>query len=167
MVSAAISIAARFLPDLIGKVFESDKAEAVAEAITQAAMGKYGEDAETSLAKYMIELENNPAARAELSSLVKFTARLAIEDVQDARRQPENGDDKLTYVIIVLSYIGMTAVIACLVYVATLTLEAGVLAAIAAVLGSAITLMQQQIQQITNFKYGSSVGSKVKDVFGK
>lgn len=151
------------MPSLLSKTNEDNKAD-VANTVLQIAQGMFPDLAPAkALEEYEKVVQKNPMELAELTTALTEIFEMEIEDTQHARVN-QTEDDKLTYVLVVLSYVGVAACIAALVYVTTLNLQAGTLATIAATIGAAATWMQQQVQQITNFKYGSSIGSKLKEL---
>lgn len=162
LISMAVGLASKFIPELVSKALDSKEAGKVAKIVLAEATKFAPDDDEVSALKaYEEHLAKNPAAVQSMHEHIFKVIKLEIEDVQHARMLGK-GDDKLTYLLVMLSFIGLGACMWALVYSVRLNLEAGSLAAISAAIGSVTTLCIQQLQQISNYKYGSSVGEKSK-----
>lgn len=165
MVSFALGLAAKFIPGLVSAGLDDAKAGKVASTVLKMAKAYFPDNTdEDALAKYESYVSQNPERLAELQDAVKEIFAMQIKDTQHARLHRPEGPDYLMYILVVFSYAGNAVGLGALVYVtAILKLDGGTLAAVAAAIGGAMTWMQQQVQQIINFRYGSSLGSKLKD----
>jgi hypothetical protein len=158
LVAAAVGIASKFIPELIGSALDSKKAEKVADIVTKHAVAAFPGVVEP-LKEFSDLLDKSPE---QVDKLRAEIMELRLDDVKHAREHQVK-DDKLTYLIVISSYVGTGLLVLLLAYMATLDLDVLVITPIATLIGGAITWLQQQVQQITNFKYGSSIGSKLKD----
>lgn len=167
LIPLAIGLASKFIPELVSKALDSKEAGKVAKVIISEAT-KFAPDnsEQDALKAYEDYLAKNPAAVHQLHEQILKVVELEVKDVQHARVMGK-GDDKLTYLIVILAFVGLGACIVSLVYVVRLNLEGGALATVSAAIGSVSTLCIQQLQQISNYKYGSSIGEKFKDLSSK
>lgn len=166
LVPLAISVASKFIPDLVGKVFESDKAESIATAVVGAAKVATGlKDPEEALAAFKPNDEQRTALREQVLSLID----MQIKDVQHARENNHYTDltAKLSWTVMVGNLLVISLLIGGLVWLATAELTSGINTTLSAMIGGALNQMYQERQQVMNYLFGSAVGSKLKDLLKK
>lgn len=160
LVPAAVTIASRFFPSLLGKLV-GDRAERIAQVVVNTAAGAAGVAPNASTSEIVEKLAGSPEAqtqlRLSLAQVERETYELEIKELQSARqsqerRGQERGNWMLSGVIIGL--------IACVLAVATGGVtEPGVLALVTTIAGALLKMLSDAFA----FEFGSSRGSKEKD----
>lgn len=165
LATLAISLASRYIPELIGVALDSKKAEKVSQHLI-GAVGEY-----TSLPidhPYQVEKAFEQAGSKfflEQREQILELAQLQTKDIQHARKyQNEPVNTHISYTVMWVNPVLIVLGIFALVYVTTeLNLAAGLLATISAVIGGWLNQLYQERQQVMNFHFGSSLGSKLKN----
>lgn len=169
LASLAISAASKFIPEFIGSAFSDSKAKSVADAITKTAVGyvkdKYDLDDVTEL-EAVKKVENDREFfmqhRKDFLSLID----MELKDIQHAREHnQEDGVVKnLSYIVMIVNPFLIALCIGALIYVSTAGLAGAVTATVSATLGAAINHFFLERQQVMNYRFGSSLGSKMKNM---
>jgi len=94
---------------------------------------------------------------------------LELQDIQHARENQadDNVTKHLSYVVMGINPFLIGACVWALIYVAQSDMDVGLIATLSAMLGGAINNFFQERQQVMNFRFGSSLGSKLKNLTGK
>ena len=160
LIAMAVSAASKFIPELIGSALDSEKAESVARVVTDSAMTYAGiKDPEQALKKVQEDKQFWEAQRSKIVDIVK----MELADIQHAREHVNDDVTKrLSYMVMVCNPVFIGLCVWALIWVSTSTLDSGLITAISAVLGGAINNFFQERQQVMNFRFGSSLGSKIK-----
>ena len=165
LVPIAVSLASKFIPELIGKALDSDTAEQVAGKIIDVAKYATGlTDDKAALDAF--ETASTPKDLAKLRSDVLKLVEMQVDDVQHARDNNEHKEltENVAYAIMY----GNLAVIACLIggfaWVASSDLAVSAASTLSAIIGGALNQLYQERQQVAGYLYGSSLGSKLKDL---
>lgn len=163
LVPIAISLATKYIPELIGKALDSKSAESVAASVIDIAKSATGlQDTSDALAAFKPTEQDIANMRKDILALLE----LQVGDVQHAR---EHGKyQELTTVVAYGIMFGNLALIAILigllVYVATSSLATSYASTLSAMIGGALNQLYQERQQVASFLFGSAVGSKLKDL---
>ena len=166
-VIAAVSALATFAPDIIGWI-AGDKAESAAQKVADMATSLTGT---SSVDEAVNAMKNNPETAIEFKRMVLDSKneldRLYLADRANARemhgKHPEQAD-KIANRITVwnVPYVILMVVINCLV-VFFLKDNVALVAIASNVIGMVIKSLLDQMQSVTGFYFGSSMGSKEKD----
>lgn len=165
LISLAVSLASKYVPELIGESLNSKKARAISNLVIDAAKEYTGvKDPEQALGI----IGNDKDFWDKNSDKVFSLLEAEIRDVQHSREH--NNDDvtkRLSYLIMVVNPILIAAGIYAFIYVMSIDLEKDTSMALSALIGSVITHLLQERQQVMNFRFGSTIGSKLKDLMKK
>lgn len=173
LVQLALGVATKFIPELIGKALNDDKAKEVAEVVGNSAVAyvkdKYGVDMPAIEAIKKVDSSAEMEFWKEQRQSVIDVIKLEVEDIQHAREhnQEDGVVRNLSYLVMWINPIFIALCICALIYVSTAGLASGVLATVAATLGAAINHFFQERQQVMNYRFGSSLGSKLKSFLQK
>jgi len=163
LIPLAVSIASKYIPELIETKLDSKKAAQVADVVIKHAKSAFNEDAVPALKKLDELMEQSPERANELRVEVLELVKLEVQDVQHAR---EHTDDKATqrlgWLVMWTSIPQIMICLGTLSYITTLNLAAGVLSTISALVGGYVNQLYQERQQVMNYRFGSSLGSKTK-----
>jgi len=166
IVSLAIGIATKYIPGLIGKAFSSDKAVEIASTVLNTAQEVTGIlDPKEALESYDKSLAKSSEEQQKLADNVLSLVKLEVEDVQDAREHftGDAATDRLTYFVMLGNLPLVGTCVGVLVWVTMMDLDGGKLTAISALIGGVIQQLLQERQQVMNYRFGSSIGEKVKN----
>lgn len=166
LIGLAISAATQFIPELIGKAFDSKTAETVASKVIDLAKDQTGlSDPEEALENFNPSPEDIAALRSDVLKLIE----MEIGDVQHAR--VNNKHEKLTenvaYGIMYGNLVLIAALIGVFAWVATSDLDTAFASTLSAMIGGALNQLYQERQQVAGYLFGSSLGSKLKSMIGK
>lgn len=162
---AAIALATELLPGLIGKVFKSKSAEEISGKVIGLAQEVTGLTGQAALS----EAANRNEFRERLLSEFTKIVELETQDIQHAR---DNHKYHSTTVLAIKSALFMNPLLiilslGCLVYLVGFTeMDGAALSALSAMIGAFLNQCYQERQQAYNFLVGSSLGSKLKTMFG-
>lgn len=164
LIPLAVGIASKYIPELIGSALDSDKAEKVAKVVVAHAKQAFPKDVIPALKEFDELLEKSPEQANELRVEVLDLVKLQIQDVQHAREHNTDykATQKLGWLVMVSSIPQVLVCLGALSYITTLNLEASVLAAVSALVGGYLNQLYQERQQVMNYRFGSSLGSKTK-----
>jgi hypothetical protein len=161
LIQLAIATASKYIPKIIESKIESPKAKAIANTIFEAAKEFTGEsDPQEALNK----VQDSPEffKLHEQSILKELEFRL--EDIQHAREH--NNDEvtrNLSYVVMYLNPLLIGVGVYAFIYVMQLDLSKDVSMALSALIGGIVNQLMQERQQVMNYRFGSTIGSKLKD----
>lgn len=165
LVSLAISAASKFIPELIGSALDSKKAEEVARVVTDAAVQYTGAESQHEALK---QVENDQTFWNQQHGKIIKLIEIEVADVQHAREHVNDGVTKhLSYFVMLSNPVWIGLCIWGLIYLSEQPISSDMKVALSAVLGGAINNFFQERQQVMNFRFGSSLGSKLKNMFGK
>ena len=167
-IAAALSLATKYLPDLVGMLTDNKKASKTAKIVSQVAKQVTGA---TTLQGVDDALQGSPEMVLELRKAImadKYVAEeMRLKDVQDARsmyRQEHAQADKLSSMIMKWNLlIILVLVVVNVVAILYLSGSAAVLGLISNIIGIVIGALINERQAVTGFYFGSSLGSKIKD----
>ena len=167
-ISIALALA-KFVPDVIGLFSKkngrkADEAMSTVTEIAEELTGASGKDA-------IEALDNNPNLQLEFKKAVMAHAQikeqLAYEDRKNARAMYSHHNEKTDEISSWIMLFNLPVIIILVVIqIACMYLlkeNAQLLALIANVVGYVTSALLNERQQVTNFRFGSSVGSKLKD----
>ena len=160
----AISAASKFLPQLIESKIDSPKAKKVAKTILNAAKDFTGESDQQAALK---KVENSSEFFEIHSDSILKELELHLDDIQHAREHNDNVTSNLSYLVMLLNPLFICAGVYAFIYVMSLDLDEGTKMAISALIGSIVTHLLQERQQVMNHRFGSAIGSRLKDYFRK
>lgn len=166
LVGLAVSMASKYLPELIGSALDSKKAENVAKIVTDAAVAYTGgKPAHEALKAVENDKEFFMAQKKDILSVIE----LEVRDIQHAREnQCEDEVTKyLSFIVMCVNPLLIAGCVWALISVAESDMDVGLITTISAVLGGAINNFFQERQQVMNFRFGSSLGSKLKNLIKK
>lgn len=167
-IAAALSLATKYLPDVVGLLTDNKRAGKTAQIVSEAVKQVTGS---TTLQGADEAFQNSPELVLELRKAVmadKYVAEeMRLKDVQDARamyKEENTQADKLSDLVMKWNLV----IILCLVAINVLailylTTNATVLALISNLVGVVVGALLGERQQVTGFYFGSSLGSKNKD----
>ena len=157
----ALGVAAQYLPDLVSK-FTGNKSEVVAKVIDAAKLATGNTDAELALKAYKPSTADLAALRADVLSVIT----LEVKDIQHAREvhKDDTVTDHLSYQVMYLNPIYICIGIGSIVWLCTQSLPNGVLATASALIGAGLNQLYQERQQVMNYRFGSSLGEKLKEL---
>lgn len=167
LIPVALSLAAKYIPDLILSATDSKSAAAVANTVLKAAADTTGilNDPEKALDAYEKTLATSEQEQQKLVSLVTPLITVEVQDTQNAREH-FSGDlatDRLTYFVMLGNLPLVGTCVGVLVWVTMADLDGGKLTAISALIGGVIQQLLQERQQVMNYRFGSSIGEKVRN----
>lgn len=172
LIAVAIGLATKYIPSLIGKAFSSEEAESVAKVVIDTARTVTGLDNPTdaeALAKYEQMLENDRQKQQQLSDNILAVLTLEADDMKDARQHfaGDKASDRLTYLVMIGNLPLVATLVAALIWISTLELSEGKLTALAALIGGIVQNLLQERQQVMNYRFGSTISDKFKQLTGK
>lgn len=164
LAALAISIASKYIPELIGKALDSKKAEEVSSHLIGAVSEYTGMVVHDTAQLEKAFDKAGPEFFLKQRAQVIELAESRIADVQHARKfKNDEVNTKISYTVMWVNPFLIVLGIVALIYVTTsLELDGGLLATISAVLGGWLNQLYQERQQVMNFHFGSSLGSKLK-----
>lgn len=164
LAAVAISIASKYIPELIGAALDSKKASAVTQHVVEAVKTYTGMSVDTEQDCELALESAGPAFWLKQREQILKLVELELSDVQDAREKTNDIlNTKLSLLVMYVNPVLIVIGISALVYVTLqLELNGGLLATISAVLGGWLNQLYQERQQVMNFHFGSSMGSKLK-----
>ncbi|UIS54087.1 putative DNA topoisomerase [Edwardsiella phage vB_EpP_ZHX] len=168
LIPLALGLASKYVPDLFKSAFGSDKAAEVANIVIDTAKAATGcADSQQALAGYKGVLEQNPQLQLELMSKVADVLQMQVNDIQHAREtlRDDATTSKLAYLIMFGNIPLIGGSIALLVWVTTSGMTEGTLATVSAIIGGCLNQLYQERQQVMNYRFGSSVGEKLRGLF--
>ena len=162
LIQLAIATASKYIPKIIESKIESPKAKSIANTIFEAAKEFTGEpDPQKALSK----VQDSPEFFKLHEQSILKELELHLEDIQHAREH--NNDEvsrKLSFVVMYLNPLLIAACVYAFIYVIGLEdVDEGTKMAISALIGSIVTHLLQERQQVMNYRFGSTIGSKLKD----
>jgi hypothetical protein len=161
LVNLAIAAASKYIPELISSKIENKTAKAVAETLFDAAKKATGiDDAEQALKA----VESSPEFFIKQQDNIVAMLQSELKDVQHAREH--NNDEvtkNLSYVVMYLNPLLIGLGVYAFIYVMQLDLSKDVSMALSALIGGIINQLMQERQQVMNYRFGSAIGSKLKD----
>lgn len=161
LIQLAIAAASKYIPKIIESKIESPKAKSIANTIFEAAKEFTGEsDPQKALGK----VQDSPEFFKLHEQSILKELELHLEDIQHAREH--NNDEvtrNLSYAVMYLNPLLISAGVYAFIYVMGLDLDEGTKMAISALIGSIVTHLLQERQQVMNYRFGSTIGSKLKD----
>lgn len=168
LLAAALPLLAKYAPDLVGSVFKSQDAEYVAKNVISIAEDITGYKGETALEQ--IEEDNyHNQFKEKLTEKFAEVLELETKDIQHARENNKYHDTtvKAIKTALWMNPILIVAAIAFLGFIVLYTeLDSGSLSMLSALIGAFVNQLYQERQQVFNFLVGSSLGSKLKTMFG-
>ncbi|AWD90283.1 hypothetical protein [Dickeya phage Amaethon] len=172
LIAVALGIATKYIPSLIGKAFNSEEAESVAKVVIDKAREATGLPASTDatvLAKYEELLESDRQAQQYLSDSVFQVLKLETDDLKDARQHfsGDKASDRLTYLVMIGNLPLVASLVCALIWISTLELSEGKLTALAALIGGIVQNLLQERQQVMNYRFGSTISDKFKQLTNK
>jgi len=161
LIQLAVSAASKYIPKIIESKIESPKAKAIASTIFEAAKEFTGEsDPQKALSK----VQDSPEFFKLHEQSILKELELHLEDIQHAREH--NNDEvtkNLSYVVMYLNPLLIGVGVYAFIYVMQLDLSKDVSMALSALIGGIVNQLMQERQQVMNYRFGSTIGSKLKD----
>lgn len=161
LVNLAIAAASKYIPELISSKIENKTAKAVAETLLDAAKKATGiDDAEQALKA----VESSPEFFIKQQDDIVAMLQSELKDVQHAREHANDEVTKnLSYVVMYLNPLLIGLGVYAFIYVMQLDLSKDVSMALSALIGGIVNQLMQERQQVMNYRFGSAIGSKLKD----
>lgn len=165
LIQLAIATASKYIPKIIESKIESPTAKRIAGAIFDAAKEFTGEqDAQEALKK----VENSPEFFSVNSDAILKELELQLEDIQHAREHNNDAVTRnLSYAVMALNPLFIAAGVYAFIEVMNADLSKDVSMALSALIGGIISQLLQERQQVMNYRFGSAIGSKLKDFMKK
>lgn len=161
LIQLAIATASKYIPKIIESKIESPKAKAIANTIFKAAKEFTGE---SDPQKALNKVQDSPEFFKLHEQSILKELELHLEDIQHAREH--NNDEvtrNLSYVVMYLNPLLIAAGVYAFIYVMKLDLSKDVSMALSALIGGIVNQLMQERQQVMNYRFGSTIGSKLKD----
>lgn len=165
LVPIAIGLASKYVPELIRTAFSNDKAAEVAKTVIDLAKNSTGlQEPNEALNKFEQQLRDNSDLQIELMKQVTAVMQMQVGDVQHAREtlKDDHTTSKLAYLVMVGNVPLIMLCIGLLVWVTSVDLSDGQLAAVSAIIGGCLNQLYQERQQVMNYRFGSSIGEKLR-----
>ena len=168
LIPIAVSLASKFIPELIGKALDSDTAEKVATKVMDVAITATGrEDPKEALEIW--DPDTSPELKEKLRADILSLVEMQIKDVQHAREfnKYEGLTENVAYGIMYGNLVLIACLIGLFARVASSSLTVSAASTLSAIIGGALNQLYQERQQVTGYLFGSAVGSKLKDLLKK
>lgn len=165
LIPLALSLATKFIPELVGKALDSDTAVKVTDEVIKVAQKVTGHDNyDDAMSEF--EAVAKPEHFAEIRSDILKLVEMQVKDVQHARENNEHKalTENVAYGIMYGNLILIAVLIGLFAWVASSDLAVSAASTLSAIIGGALNQLYQERQQVAGYLFGSSLGSKLKDL---